>query len=98
MSPYPTVRKLTALKYSASSSVVGLLGSLRVNIVGSESSMGTSVIEAHIPLANMFGYSTELRSNSQGKAEYTMEFERYEAVPRHIQDELIRKYADNKKG
>ena len=79
----------------------GIQGGLvrrRGNIVGSESSMGTSVIEAHIPLANMFGYSTELRSNSQGKAEYTMEFERYEAVPRHIQDELIRKYADNKKG
>ena len=79
----------------------GIQGGLvrrRGNIVGSESSMGTSVIEAHVPLANMFGYSTELRSNSQGKAEYTMEFERYEAVPRHIQDELIRKYADNKKG
>ena len=79
----------------------GIQGGLvrrRGSIVGSESSMGTSVIEAHVPLANMFGYSTELRSNSQGKAEYTMEFERYEAVPRHIQDELIRKYADNKKG
>ncbi len=79
----------------------GIQGGLvrrRGSIVGSESSMGTSVIEAHVPLANMFGYSTELRSNSQGKAEYTMEFERYEAVPRHIQDELVRKYADNKKG
>jgi elongation factor G len=60
--------------------------------------MGTSVIEAHVPLANMFGYSTELRSNSQGKAEYTMEFERYEQVPRQVQDELIKKYASNKKG
>jgi elongation factor G len=70
----------------------------RGNIVGSESSMGQSVIEAHVPLAAMFGYSTELRSNSQGKAEYTMEFAKYEPVPRHIQDELIKKYAGNRKG
>jgi elongation factor G len=79
----------------------GIQGGLvrrRGNIVGSESAMGTSVIEAHVPLAAMFGYSTELRSNSQGKAEYTMEFEKYEPVPRHIQDELIKKYADNRKG
>ncbi|PCC72043.1 translation elongation factor 2 (EF-2/EF-G) [Nannocystis exedens] len=79
----------------------GIQGGLvrrRGNIVNSESSMGISVIEAHVPLATMFGYSTELRSMSQGKAEYTMEFERYEAVPRQVQDELIKKYAGNKKG
>jgi len=60
--------------------------------------MGISVIEAHVPLGTMFGYSTELRSMSQGKAEYTMEFEKYEPVPRQVQDELIKKYASNKKG
>ncbi|MBZ5708561.1 elongation factor G [Nannocystis pusilla] len=79
----------------------GIQGGLvrrRGNIINSESSMGISVIEAHVPLATMFGYSTELRSMSQGKAEYTMEFERYEAVPRQVQDELIKKYAGNKKG
>ncbi|HEY8375765.1 MAG TPA: elongation factor G, partial [Nannocystis sp.] len=70
----------------------------RGNIANSESSMGISVIEAHVPLATMFGYSTELRSMSQGKAEYTMEFDRYEPVPRQVQDELIKKYANNKKG
>jgi len=70
----------------------------RGNIINSESSMGSSVIEAHVPLATMFGYSTELRSNSQGKAEYTMEFAKYEPVPRNIQDELIKKYAGNRKG
>ena len=79
----------------------GIQGGLvrrRGNIVNSESSLGVSVIEAHVPLATMFGYSTELRSMSQGKAEYTMEFERYEPVPRQVQDELIKKYANNKKG
>jgi elongation factor G len=79
----------------------GIQGGLvrrRGNIINSESSMGISVIEAHVPLATMFGYSTELRSMSQGKAEYTMEFERYEAVPRQVQDDLIKKYAGNKKG
>jgi elongation factor G len=78
----------------------GIQGGLvrrRGNIVNSESSMGISVIEAHVPLATMFGYSTELRSMSQGKAEYTMEFERYDPVPRQVQDELIKKFAGNKK-
>ena len=79
----------------------GIQGGLvrrRGNIINSESSMGISVIEAHVPLGTMFGYSTELRSMSQGKAEYTMEFEKYEPVPRQVQDELIKKYASNKKG
>jgi len=70
----------------------------RGNIINSESAAGISVIEAHVPLATMFGYSTELRSMSQGKAEYTMEFAKYEPVPAQVQQELIKKYANNKKG
>jgi elongation factor G len=70
----------------------------RGNIIDSSSSLGQSVIDAHVPLATMFGYSTELRSSSQGKAEYTMEFAKYEPVPRNIQDELVKKYAGNRKG
>jgi len=66
----------------------------RGNIVGSESSYGTVAIEAHVPLSEMFGYSTELRSGTQGKAEYSMEFERYGQVPRNVQDDLIAKYKD----
>ncbi len=68
----------------------------RGNIVGSETTMGTTVVECHVPLSEMFGYSTELRSGSQGKAEYSMEFEKYGPVPRNIQEELIKKYADRK--
>ncbi|MEZ4450827.1 MAG: elongation factor G [Nannocystaceae bacterium] len=77
--------------------VQGTLIRRRGNIVGSESAMGTSVIEAHVPLADMFGYSTELRSCTQGKAEFSMEFERYASVPRNIQEDLMKKYKDGKR-
>lgn len=66
-------------------------------IVGSETSHGSVIIDANVPLAEMFGYSTELRSATQGKAEYTMEFARYGQVPSSVQEELVKKYADNKK-
>jgi elongation factor G len=66
----------------------------RGNIVGSEGGHGTVVIDAHVPLSEMFGYSTELRSGTQGKAEYTMEFAHYDRVPASIQEELIKKYGD----
>jgi len=51
-------------------------------------------VEAEVPLADMFGYATDLRSASQGKAEFTMEFSRYVAVPGEVADELKKKYAD----
>jgi elongation factor G len=63
-------------------------------VVGSETNHGQVEIEAHVPLAEMFGYSTELRSATQGKAEYTMEFEKYTPVPKAIQDDLVAKYKD----
>ncbi|MEZ4426544.1 MAG: elongation factor G [Nannocystaceae bacterium] len=67
----------------------------RGNIINSESNFGTSVIECHVPLSEMFAYSNELRSSTQGKAEYTMEFAHYGQVPKQIQDELVIKYKDN---
>ena len=49
-------------------------------------------VDTEVPLAEMFGYSTDLRSSSQGKAEYTMEFSRYAPVPAEVHQELVKKY------
>jgi elongation factor G len=66
-------------------------------IQGSETAYGTTAVEAHVPLSDMFGYSTELRSATQGKAEYTMEFAKYGEVPQSIQKELMEKYKDRQR-
>ena len=68
----------------------------RGNIIGSEAQYGTTTIDANVPLSEMFGYSNELRSATQGKAEYTMEFALYSRVPSSIQEELIKKYEESK--
>ena len=51
--------------------------------------MGISVINAEVPLANMFDYANELRSMTQGKGGFTMEFGRYKQVPKSIQEEIV---------
>jgi elongation factor G len=53
------------------------------------------VIKAKVPLANMFGYSTTIRSLSQGRANYTMQFDHYEEIPRNVADEIVKKYSGN---
>lgn len=78
--------------------VVGNLSQRRGNIVGTSEELGYATIVSEVPLAEMFGYATDLRSMSQGKAEFTMEFAKYSPVPRNIQDELIKKYGDKAKG
>jgi elongation factor G len=55
------------------------------------------VVEAEMPLAEMFGYSTTLRSLTQGKAEFTMEFSTYKQVPKSVAEELIKAFAAQKK-
>jgi elongation factor G len=71
--------------------VVGDLNRRRGLIGGmSENSMG-KVIDAEVPLAEMFGYATDLRSATQGRATYTMEFCKYAEAPRNISDEIIAK-------
>jgi elongation factor G len=69
----------------------------RGTIIGSETHHGSCVIDAHVPLSEMFGYSTELRSATQGKAEFTMEFAHYDRVPMQIQEDLIKKHQESKK-
>jgi elongation factor G len=61
-------------------------------IVGTTESEGFVRVEADVPLAEMFGYSTVLRSATQGKAEYTMELSKYAPVPAEVHDELVKKY------
>ncbi len=64
----------------------------RGNVLGSTEDGGFARVEAEVPLAEMFGYSTNLRSETQGKAEFTMEFSRYGPAPREVKEELLKKY------
>ncbi len=77
--------------------VMGLLNQRRGMIVGSQEEGVLCVIEAQVPLAEMFGYSTILRSSTQGKAQFTMEFSSYKKVPQSISEELVKKAAADKK-
>ncbi len=70
--------------------VMGLLNQRRGIIVGSQEEESMAVVEAQVPLAEMFGFSTVLRSSTEGKAQFTMEFGSYKKVPKSIEEELIK--------
>jgi elongation factor G len=71
--------------------VIGDLNSRRGHIMGMESRAGAQVITAMVPLAMMFGYATDVRSATQGRATYTMTFHHYEQVPKSVAEEIIAK-------
>ncbi|HEX4078053.1 MAG TPA: elongation factor G [Rhizomicrobium sp.] len=73
--------------------VIGDLNSRRGHVQGTDSRGNAQVITAMVPLANMFGYINTLRSMTQGRAQYTMQFDHYEQVPQAIADEVKAKYA-----
>ena len=73
--------------------VVGDLNSRRGRIVSMEARGGSQVIRAYVPLGQMFGYATDLRSMTQGRATYTMQFAKYEEVPAPIAEEIVAKVA-----
>lgn len=77
--------------------VMGTLNQRRGMIIGTQDEGAMCVIEAHVPLAEMFGYSTVLRSSTQGKAQFTMEFLTYKQVPSGVEEELMRKAQEKKK-
>jgi len=65
----------------------------RGTVLGSTEDAGFARVDAEVPLAEMFGYSTDLRSATQGKAEFTMEFAKYAPAPKEVSDELLKKYS-----
>lgn len=73
--------------------VIGDINSRRGQIRSQEMRGNANVIRAYVPLANMFGYVSQLRSMSQGRASYTMQFAHYADVPRNVADEVKAKYA-----
>jgi elongation factor G len=69
--------------------VIGDLSSRRGRVEGQEPRGNAIAVRASVPLAEMFGYATDLRSSTQGRATYTMQFDRYEEVPSNIADEIV---------
>ena len=75
--------------------VMGDIPSRRGMIQGQDKRGNATVISARVPLSNMFGYATDLRSGTQGRAVYTMQFDSYEPVPKSVQEEIISKAGGN---
>ncbi len=73
--------------------IIGDLTSRRGHVLGQDSRGNANVITAHVPLANMFGYISQLRSMSSGRAQYSMQFDHYEPVPSNISEEIQARYA-----
>jgi len=71
--------------------VIGDLNSRRGSVTGMDNRGNMQVINAEVPLATMFGYATDLRSKTQGRATYTMQFKEYQAVPNNIAEEIVAK-------
>lgn len=71
--------------------VMGDLNGRRGRVSNLEARAGSQVIKCHVPLSNMFGYATDLRSRTQGRATFTMQFDHYEQVPASLAEEIIKK-------
>jgi elongation factor G len=71
--------------------VIGDLNARRGKITGIEPRHGVQTVAGHVPLATMFGYATDLRSRTQGRATYTMQFSHYAEVPSGIREEVVAK-------
>jgi elongation factor G len=89
LEPVMKVEVVTPDDYTGA--VTGDLSSRRGHLEGQISRGGTQIITALVPLSNMFGYSTDLRSRTQGRATYTMHFEKYAEAPRNVSEEVVAK-------
>ena len=89
LEPYMKVEVTVPESYMGD--VIGDLNSRRGRIEGMDSRNGAQVIRAFVPLSEMFGYSTDLRSKTQGRGNYSMEFDHYEEIPRSIAEAIVAK-------
>jgi elongation factor G len=96
LEPVMDVEVVTPEEYMGA--IVGDLNSRRGRIVSMEARGSSQVIRATVPLGQMFGYATEMRSMTQGRATYTMQFSRYEEVPLAIAEEIMAKVAGKPQG
>jgi elongation factor G len=94
LEPIMSVEVTTPEEYMGA--VMGDLNSRRGRIEGMTERAGAQVVSAKVPLSEMFGYSTDLRSMTQGRASYSMEFSHYEEVPRNVAEEIIEKSGASK--
>ncbi len=92
----PIMKLETVAPEEYQGNVMGGINQRRGMILGTSTIEGAVTITAEVPLTEMFGYSTDLRSSTQGKGEFTMEFAKYSAVPRNLQDELHKKYLEKR--
>ncbi|MFT4956196.1 MAG: elongation factor G [Brevundimonas sp.] len=91
LEPIMAVEVVTPEEYLGS--VIGDLNGRRGMIQGQDVRGNATVVNAFVPLANMFGYVNNLRGMSQGRAQFTMQYDHYDPVPQHVADEVIKKYA-----
>ena len=91
LEPIMTVEVVTPEEYTGG--IIGDLTSRRGMVQGQDTRGNANVISAMVPLANMFGYINTLRSMSSGRANFSMSFDHYDAVPQNISDEIQKKYA-----
>ncbi|MFN5081850.1 MAG: elongation factor G [Brevundimonas sp.] len=91
LEPIMAVEVVTPEEYLGS--VIGDLNGRRGMIQGQDMRGNATVVNAFVPLANMFGYVNTLRGMSQGRAQFTMQYDHYDPVPQHVADEVIKKYS-----
>jgi len=89
LEPIMSVEVVTPEDYMGD--VIGDLSARRGKVGGMEQRGNSQVIRAHVPLSEMFGYATDLRSRTQGRATYTMQFDSYQQTPASIQEEIVRR-------
>ena len=89
LEPIMSVEVVTPEDYMGD--VIGDLNSRRGRVGGMDQRGNSQVVRAHVPLSEMFGYSTDLRSRTQGRATYTMQFDSYQQTPASVQEEIVKR-------